>query len=609
MKKKWKKKIIYSAFLILLIIGIIAIFTKNNPKNEKTDNILNISMGAGVKSLDPAFASDFVSQYMVGNFYDTLLQYSYKKRPYQLEPSMLVEMPKVNSLLTEYSFRLRDDLYFSKNKCFEKNATKEQRKVTAKDVKYTILRIADSRSYSPVYWMFRGQVKGLNEFRELSKTVAKDDFSIYENNLAGFEIINDREFKIILTAPNPRFLYMFALPNSGIVSRKAVRFYSNNLNETVVGSGAFLLGSWRRNYVMNLVRNDEYRTEYFVDADNTVDRTKKLPLVDKVKCMMVKQPLSSWLLFLQGNLDLSNLAKDSLDAVISEDGRLINSFKKRGIVMSRNPQFEVQYIGFNFRDPVLGKNLNLRKAISLAFNKDLRIRYLNGQALKAQSPIPPGVAGYNENSIGDYGDYDLEKAKKYMELAGYKGGIDPQTNQPLKLTFDQSGSSTVHRQLGELMQNDMKEIGIDLEIGLNNRARFFQKVRSGNIQLFRLSWIGDYPDAENFLQLFYGGNVNGCNRVAFNDDIYNQMYDEIKNLPNSEKRTKLYCKMVDYLQKQCPWIFESYPITFRLTHSWVRNYIPHDFAFSRWKYLAIDSKKRQEMKKNFKPLSMNELRK
>ncbi len=609
--KKHKKYYKYICFLVILAIAIIisGYLQKDRSTEKTTDNVLNISMGGGVKSLDPALANDFISQYMVANFYDTLLQYSYKKRPYQLETAMLLQMPTTNEKLTEYKFKLRDDLYFSKNICFGKKHNKKARKLTAKDVKYTILRLADSRQYSPLFWMFRGQIVGLDKFREKSGNLNKNDFSIYDEDLVGFKIINDREFKIILTAPNPRFLYMFALPNSGIISHKAVNFYSNDLNETVVGSGAFLLKKWRRNYLMELEKNNDYRTEYFVDADNIVDRTQKLPLVDKVNCLMVKQPLSSWLLFLQGNLDLSNLAKDSLDAVVSEDGEIISSLKNRGVNMSRNPQFEVQYIGFNFRDPILGNNLNLRKAISLAYNTDLRIQYFNGQAVNANSPIPPGVAGHQENIKNIYSEYNLKLAKEYLAKAGYKNGINPKTNQPLKLTFDQGGSSTVHRQLGELMQRDMKKIGINIDYKLNNRSRFFQKLRSGNIQLFRLSWVGDYPDAENFLQLFYSGNVGGSNRVAFSDKKYDKMYEEIKNLPNTDKRTKLYYKMVGYLQQQCPWIFESHPITFRLTHSWVRNYVPHDFAFCRWKYLAIDNEMRKKQKKMFRPLSMNELRK
>ena len=609
MKKHRKiyKYIFFLICVILIFLGISSSFKKDESSNKK-GNVLNISMGGGVKSLDPALANDFISQYMVGNFYDTLLQYSYKKRPYQLEPSMLAEMPKVNDKLTEYSFTLRDDLFFSKDVCFGKENNRDDRKVTAHDIKYTILRIADKRAYSPVFWMFRNQIVGLDKFRKKTATISANNFSIYDDDLVGFKIINEKEFKIILNAPNPRFLYMFALPNAGIVSHKAVKFYSNDLNERVIGSGAFLLKKWRRNYLMELVRNDDYRAEYFKDADNVIDRSKKLPLVDKVNCMMVKQPLSSWLLFLQGNLDLSNLAKDSLDAVVSEDGELISALKKRGIVMSRNPQFEVQYIGFNFRDPILGENLNLRKAISLAYNTDLRIRYFNGQAVNATSPVPPGVAGHSKNHKNIYSEYNLQLAKEYLDKAGYKDGIDPKTNKPLKLTFDQGGSSTVHRQLGELMQRDMKKLGIDVEYKLNNRSRFFQKIRSGNIQLFRLSWVGDYPDAENFLQLFYSKNAGGSNRASFSDAQYDKMYDEIKNLPNSDKRTKLYYKMVDYLQQQCPWIFESHPITFRLTHKWVRNYIPHDFAFCRWKYLAIDKEIRLKMKKEFRPMSMNELR-
>jgi ABC-type transport system substrate-binding protein len=80
-------------------------------------------------------------------------------------------------------------------------------------------------------------------------------------------------------------------------------------------------------------------------------------------------------------------------------------------------------------------------------------------------------------------------------------------------------------------------------------------------------------------------------------------------MPDTPERSAKYAEMAEYLTEQCPWIFSHYPISYRLKHSWVENYLPHDFSFSRWKYLSIDYKKRTSKKADFKPLKLEDLRK
>jgi ABC-type transport system substrate-binding protein len=312
---------------------------------------------------------------------------------------------------------------------------------------------------------------------------------------------------------------------------------------------------------------------------------------------------------LQGELDMSALDKDNLDAVIGDDRKLISALAKRGIKLFQNPEFEVRYIGFSFSDPILSKNLNLRKAISLAYNMNTRVKYFNYQIVPAHGPIPPGVPGYDSALKNPYSAFNLALAREYMTKAGYPNGVDPATNKALTLTFDQSGSSGAHRQLAEMMVFDMKKIGIKIKPVLNNKPRFFQKVRQGKMQLFRLSWIGDYPDAENFLQLFYSKNAGSCNRAGYCDKNFDKMFETIMTMPDSADRTAIYQQMARYLITQCPWIFESFPVSYQLLHSWLQNYHSHDFAFSRWKYLSLDPIERQATIKKYSPLDMGELRK
>jgi ABC-type transport system substrate-binding protein len=201
----------------------------------------------------------------------------------------------------------------------------------------------------------------------------------------------------------------------------------------------------------------------------------------------------------------------------------------------------------------------------------------------------------------------LELARKLLAEAGYPGGKDPATGEVLEITFDQSGNSIRHRQIAEMTASDWGKLGIKVTINLNNAPRFYQKLRNGEMQTFRLSWIGDYPDAENFLQLFYGPNAGGANRVAYRDKDFDAMFEKILVMPDSPERTMRYRQMAEYLVERAPWIFESQPVSFQLKHVWLENYHPHDFACNRWKYWSVNNDLKKQMIKTFKPLSLEEL--
>ncbi len=557
------------------------------------ENTVYSHSGGRVKTLDPAMADDLSSRNMCGSVFDTLLQYDYTGRPYRLIPSMLAEMPAADAEYKSYIFTLRDDLYFADDPCFS-GMSREERKITSSDVLYSIMRIADRGTHSPVYWMFRGKIAGLDEFRDSDKPEAG-----YSAGISGFTVIDDRRFRIDLTRGDPRFLYILAMPNAGIVPRRAVEFYGRDFARHPVGSGPFILEEFISDCRIVLRRNPDYRAEFFPGAENPADRGKPLPLADKIVFCQVRQPMTAWLLFLQGNLDMTALDKDNLDTVAG-GGELSPALSGRGVRLDRAPECEVRYVGFNFADPLLGNNPELRRALSLAYNVRRRIEHSGHQLLPANGPIPPGVAGYDENYINPYSADDPEAAERHLALSGLQSG-------GLHLTFDQNGSSTAHRQIGELTADDFARIGIRVTPVLNNAPRFFDKLRRGELQMFRLSWTGDYPDAENFLQLFYSGNIGGCNRTGFSDPVYDRMFEEILPMPDSPERTAKYKAMCRYLAEQCPWIFESFPVSYQLRHAWLQNWLPHDFAFNRWKYISVNAVLRERMKQEFTPLSFREL--
>lgn len=594
--------------LFFTLLSGIAVLSASCGRQEEESGgrTLSISLGTRITSLDPALAADTASQSIAGALYDTPLQYSYRGRPYRLECSMLAEMPSVSDDMRIFRCRLRDDLYFQEVPCFP---DRQSRKITAADLAFSILRLADARVRSTGYWLIRDRIKGIAGFRAKTAQAEKYDMAPYDAGCQGIRILDDLTFEIELDKPDPRFLYALALPYFSAVSRKAVEYYKDSFADHPAGSGPFAVTQWTKDFIIRMKRYTDYRKELLPSAENPADRTRKLPLLDEITCYLVKQPLAAWLMFLQGELDYCSLSGENFEAVVNDEMELSPALRKRGIRLISAPDLQTNYIGFNFSDPVLGSNVNLRRAISLAFDKDLRCRTSNGRLIPANGPVPPGADGFLKDYEGPYGRFNVELAKEYMKKAGYPGGMDPETGRNLELTFDQAGSSTLYRQIAEMLAADLKRIGIVLRPEFNNRSRFFQKLNQGQFQLFRLSWTGDYPDAENFLQLFYGPNSDSCNRIFFRDAEFDRMYEEVRPMPDSGERTAKYEKMSKLLTEKCPWIFESYTVSFMLTHRWVTNYVPHDFGFNAWKYFSVDPELRTKTKHSFTPISMGDLRK
>ncbi len=561
--------------------------------------ILRTGSGGAVKSLDPALADDLAGRDLTALCYDTLVQYDYLQRPYRLKPSMIKAMPEISADRRSYTFELRDDLFFVPEK------GRQPLPVTAHDVKFSILRIADARNHSPVYWLYRDRIAGIGCFRQKSATLTAGDMSVYETDIPGIIIHSAKKFTLVLEKPDAGFLYLLAMPNAGIVSRAAVYERGGaSISRNPAGSGAFILKEWIPNLRLRFERNPNYRQEYFPEAATPAERSKKLPLLDGVEVLQIRQPMTAWMLFLQGNLDCNALDKDNRET-LAGNGELNPVLSERGVILEKIPEFEIRYVGFNFRDPVLGKNIWLRRALREAYDIRRRVEYAANLLIPAAGPIPAGVGGHIPAAPAEHPNG--EKVKQLFARAGFPGGRDPATGKALRFEFDQAGSSAGHRQMGELAADDWRKYGVELLPALNSRPRFADKLRRGKFQIFRYSWIGDYPDGGNFLQLFYSGNIGSCNYCGFSDPEFDAMYEKSLTLPDGAERSELYLQMVKLLDEKCVWIYEGFPVSFALRYDYLENSVPHDFGFVRWKYLSINEKLKTERKRHFRPLTFSEL--
>ena len=143
--------------------------------------------------------------------------------------------------------------------------------------------------------------------------------------------------------------------------------------------------------------------------------------------------------------------------------------------------------------------------------------------------------------------------------------------------------------MGEFLLNSMKKIGVSVKIRSNTWPQFQQKIKTKQTELWGIAWTADYPDAQNFFQLFYSKNFPpGPNESLFSNQEFDQIYEKSLQIPPGPARTEMYKKLSRILVEESPWIFSLHRETPRLYHSWLKNYKRHSINHDMFKYLRVD---------------------
>lgn len=579
-------------FNLIFSFTLIALFAGCQPKAKSgSSNAVNLVAEMKIKGLDPALADDRYSGNEVGRTYEGLLEFHYLKRPYQLVPLLADGMPDISKDGKTYTFKIKKGVLFQDDPCFKETQGKG-RELTAADFVYSYLRLADPKLLSPGWWIFDGKIVGLNEWRDqVSKTGTVD----YSKTIEGLKALDRYTLQIKLKARSYQFPYFLAMPFAGVVAKEAVEHYGKEFASHPVGTGPFRLKEYNPSEKLVWIKNPTYRKELYPSEGDSEDRAagrlqdagKPLPLSDEVVVRVYVETQPMWLNFLSGNLDYSIIPKDNFGQAIDSKGELKDELVKKGIRLQKDVELDVTHESFNMADPVFGKNKLLRQALSLAFNQIPLIEiFYNGRAVPAQGPIPPGLSGYDENYKNPYRQFNLEKAKELLAKAGYPGG---KGLAPIEYA---TIASSTNRQMTEYLQKSFEALGVKLQVNSYSWPEFQAAVKNKKGQMWGFAWGADYPDAENFLQLFYSKNTSpGPNDANYSNPEFDKLYEQSLTMPDGPERTKLYRKMVDLVAEDVPWIFGSHRVRYHLTYGRLRNFKPTPFEHTISKYLRIDSGK------------------
>lgn len=378
-------------------------------------------------------------------------------------------------------------------------------------------------------------------------------------NVESVEATDARTFTVRLKSRSHVFPWMMAMAYA------AVRAPDGS------GTGPYRLEKWRRNHEMVFARNPDWHGWRDCAGEP----------FEKIRYLVIGDATTSWLMFLKGELDfLGEVPRDNWDVVIGRDGALVPSLAASGVTLHRTPTLEVHYVGFNMRDGVIGANRKLRQALNCAFDYPTWKRFHNGRVREADGPVPPGVDGHLDAPFAFA--HDLAKARRLLAEAGYPEGRDMKTGRRLELTLDVSNSSSESRETGELVASFLERVGIRLELRPHTWEAFLRAVSEGRTQMFMMKWVGDYPDAENFLQLFLSRNASpGCNRSNYANAEFDREFDAAMASADAEERNAHWRRCQEILREDCPWIFCGFPEASSLMGPSVGGYVPGDFPYGQ----------------------------
>jgi ABC-type transport system substrate-binding protein len=565
------------------------------PDGGKT---LHLFLSTSETGLDPAVASDIASLSLLENLFDPLLRYDYLARPLKLRENTAVAMPTVDDGGLTYTFKIRPGIYFTPDPAF-KGAKRE---LTAADYVYSLKRLYDPMLKSPWLSLFEGKIAGDAAF--------KDKFS-YDAPFEGIKALDRYTLRIRLSTPDNNFLFYMATPASAVVAREVIEAYPGQVGNHPVGTGPFKIGEWKRSDKIVLLANRDSQAVFNAtpsadEADQAIAaalKGRRLPVVDRVEVKIAEEFQGRMLGFLGGDYDYLEQVPESMTDMVIADGKLKPALAAQGVQLFRFPVMQTYYMWMNMDDPVLGgygkDKVALRRAISLGYNSAEDISLLKkGFAIKAQSPLPPNVLGYDPayrspvpydpalaNALLDRFGYDKRDADGFRRAPG---------NAPLTLTMHSEATAS-GRLRDELWRKNLNAIGLRVTFTTDKKTEIIKASRLGKVMMFESNWIADFPDGDNFYQLLYGPNAGRANYARFNLPDYNQRYEQARALADSPARQKLYLEMNQLIHAYNPWVPLSHVISADLRQPWLKNYKRHPVELTNWRYLDVDLAERQRV--------------
>lgn len=537
----FSSKVLFSfcrmAVFFLLFTFYFLLFISCGKKNKNEQNFFRYNEVSGISSLDPAFAKSQSVIWMVHQLYNTLVE---TDEQLHIVPS-LAKTWEVSDDRMSIVFHLRNDVFFQDNEAFKDG---KGRKLVAADVVYSFQRLMDKNTASPGAWIFNNRVDAQQ----------------------GFIAVDDSTFKIQLLKPFVQILGVLSNVYCSIVPKEVVEKYGTDFRRNPCGSGPFQFKAWEEGQALILVKNPRY-----FETDSVGNR---LPYLDGIKVSFLDNKATEFLEFRQKRLDFINDIDPSFkDEVLNKKGELRDAWKNK-IVLNKHPYLNIEYIGIlvdSSKEIVKQSPLRLkaiRQAINYGFDRKKMMLYLrNSIGTAAESGfIPMGLPSFDSSIVKGY-SYNPAKAEALIKQAGFKNASD--LPQITLLTIP------IYADLGSYIARQLQDIGLNVKVEAMQKSLLLTQTAKSEALFFRGSWIADYPDAENYLSVFYGKNPAPPNYTRYNNPVFDVLYEQANREPNDSIRYRLYRQMDQLLMNDAPVVPLWYDMVIHLVQPDIKNFKPN----------------------------------
>lgn len=344
-------------------------------EEDKYGGVVNIALSSSPKNLDPIFYTGTYEGNVIRNVADTLV--AYKHDLSSIIPNIATEWT-ANEAGDEYTFKLRDDIYFQKGKY------QDGKQLTAADIKYSLERSATQSA--------------------MNRLAALDSV----------EIVNDFEVICKLKSPDAAFLTVLTDAGNVIVPQEEVEGWGDAFGSHLVGTGPFSLVEFKKDQEVILERNENY--------------WGNKPYLDGVVFKIITDSNQMTNALRAGDIDIATDITGESIKLISEDSNLVTQ---------EVPGLHVAYMYMNLLEGPT-TDIRVREAIIRAVDVDEMVAgiYQYDEAKRAYLALPPGSWGYDASYESLIPSYDPEKAKELMKEAGYEDGFELEiyvSNKPARV--------------------------------------------------------------------------------------------------------------------------------------------------------------------------------
>ncbi len=529
---------------LLLLTTLVLQGCYNSEKSGR--QIFHYNEYSGIPSLDPAFAKSQATMWPAHQLFNTLVEIDSNLH---IVPSLATSWD-ISDDRRQFTFHLRRDVFFHDDAAFP-NST--GRKLTARDVEYSFYRVISKQLASPGAWIFNGKVDTVQPFRA----------------------IDDSTFQLTLLRPYNPILGILSMQYCSIVPEEAVLKYGNDFRRHPVGTGPFQFVAWEEGQALIFKRN-----EHYFEKD---DQGKRLPYLDGIKISFYDSRATEFLLFRQKQVDFINDIEASFkDEVLTKKGSLRKNWEGK-INLFTHPYLNIEYFGILvdstnelMKNSVL-RSVKIRQAINYGFDRRKMILYLrNSLGTPAESGfVPAGLPSFDSSAVKGY-HYNPVRARQLLAEAGF---INGRGLPRIKLL-----TVAVYAEIANFIAKQLEETGIPVQVEVVQKSLLLDMTSNSRAAFFRGSWIADYPDAENYLSVFYSKNPAPPNYTRYKNPRFDLLFESAISETNDSIRYELYRQADQVMMEDAPVIPLWYDKVVWLVQPHVKGFHPNALNLLELRY-------------------------